>query len=142
MVLALMAGFGTAVWGVFSKKISGNYPDIQLNTIDFLLTGVLALILTGVLRETWVPITVNTVWVANMLFVLMFLSVGQLMVYGFRRVSAQIGSLVMLTEVVFGVLWGATIYKERLSFFTVLGGVLIISAIVLPEIRFKKIPPK
>jgi drug/metabolite transporter (DMT)-like permease len=139
MLLSLVAGFGTAVWGVFSKKISGQYADIQLNAIDFIFTVIISFVLSILFRESWVPIAVNTVWIANALFIVMFLSVGQLMVYGFRRVSAQIGSLVMLMEVVFGVIWGWLIYKETMSLFTVLGGMLILSAIILPEIRQKKL---
>lgn len=139
MFLAMAGGLGTAIWNVFSKKISAHYADIQLNTMDFLFNILFALLLSLLLGEQWVPVAVNTVWIANLLFVFMFLSVGQLMVYGFRHVSAQIGSLVMLTEVLFGIVWGTTIYKETLSLATVAGGLFILFAIILPEIRWKKV---
>lgn len=139
MLFALMAGFGTAIWNVFSKKISGHYSDTQLNAMDFLLNIFFALIMSVVLHETWVMPAANGIWVTNLLFVIMFLAVGQFMVYGFRHISAQIGSLVMLTEVLFGIIWGATVYHETLSLITVLGGLLILSAIIIPEIHWRKL---
>lgn len=68
----------------------------------------------------------------------MFLTTGQLMIYGFKYVEAQTGSLIMLAEVVFGVFLGFIFYKETISFTTLLGGMAIIAAIILPEIKRKK----
>ena len=65
----------------------------------------------------------------------MFLITGQLMIYGFRNVSAQLGSLIMLSEVLFGIIIGAVLYKEALSLTVLAGGILVIVAMVLPEVK-------
>ena len=140
MMLAFVGGIGTAIWNVCSKKISGIYPAIQLNLVDFLFTVIFAFFASMFLREQWILPSMNTIWLAHLLFVFLFISTGQLMVYGFRHLDAQIGSLIMLTEVLFGILIGFFVYHEILSVMTVIGGVLILGAIILPEIRWKKLP--
>lgn len=137
MGMAFIGGLGTGVWNTFSKKISGHYSDLQLNFIDFSFSVVFMLILSFLFREHWVAPALNVIWLANALFVVMFLSTGQLMVYGFKRLDAQIGSLIMLSEVLFGVVLGYLFYREIPSDWAILGGVLVITAIVLPEIRWK-----
>jgi len=138
MLLAFAGGLGTATWNVSSKKISGTYSDVQLNATDFLLNGMFALFASVLLQEQWVPIQANTVWLANLLFIILFISTGQLMVYGFKRLDAQIASLIMLTEVLFGVILGYLFYAEIPSAWSVVGGGMIIASIVLAEMYSKK----
>lgn len=59
-------------------------------------------------------------------------------VYGFKRLEAQIGTLVMPMEVFFAALFGFIFYRETLTILTILGGLLIISGIVIPNLRFAK----
>lgn len=138
MGMAFIGGLGTGVWNTFSKKISGHYSDIQLNFVDFSFSFVFVSTLSLFFREHWIAPAFNTVWLANALFVVMFLLTGQLMVYGFKRLDAQIGSLIMLLEVLFGIVLGYLFYGEIPSEWAILGGVLVIAAIVLPEIRWKR----
>lgn len=138
-LFAMASGFGTAIWYTSSKKISGSYAALQLNYTDFLLGLVAYFIMSLILREPWIPISLNTAWLVNLLFVVMFLSTGQLIVYGFQRLDAQIGSLVMLTEVLFGTVLSYLFFHEILTPLTIVGGVFILCAIIIPEIRWKKI---
>lgn len=139
MSLAFAGGIGTAIWNVFSKKISGTYSDIQLNGTDFILSAMFAFIVSLLLREQWVPVSLNTTWIANAFFIVLFTSTGQLMVYGFKRLDAQIWSLIMLTEVLFGIIIGYLFYKELPTVTSLAGGLLILTAIILPELRWKRI---
>jgi len=138
MGAAFIGGIGTGTWNTFSKKISGHYSDIQLNFMDFSFSFIFTLILSLLFREQWVMPDLNNIWLANALFIVMFLSTGQLMVYGFKRLDAQIGSLIMLSEVLFGVILGYLFYREIPSYWATLGGILVITAIMLPEVRWKK----
>ena len=56
------------------------------------------------------------------------------MIWGFKHIDAQIGSLIMLSEILFGILIGYLFFKETITIFTLLGGIFIITAIVLPQI--------
>ena len=136
--MALGAGLGTATWNVFAKKVSGHYSALQLNLIDFVIVFVFDLIVSLVIREKWPVPVFNTVWIASLLFVLMFVITGQLMVIGFKYVEAQIGSLIMLSEILFGIILAYLFFQEAISLFTLGGGLIVILAIALPEIRLIK----
>jgi len=136
--LALISGLGTAIWNTFSKKISRRYSALQLNFIDVFLVFIITFLFSLFVKEHWILPNLSSVWMANGLFALMFFSTGLLIIYGFKYVEAQIGSLIMLAEVVFGVFLGLIFYKEIISFTTLLGGIAIITAIILPEVYRKK----
>jgi drug/metabolite transporter (DMT)-like permease len=64
----------------------------------------------------------------------MFVLTGQLIIYGFKYLDSQKGSLLMLLEVVFGVIVGFLVYQETLSWGAVLGGLLILLGVALPNL--------
>lgn len=135
MGVSFGGGIGFAIWNTFSKKISGIYSDIQVNFIDFFVNFVVMFCISLIVRETWVMPVISTVWIANLLFVAMFISTGQLMVYGFRHFDAQVGSLLMLSEVLFAIVLAFLFYKEIPSPFAFVGGIFILAAIIIPEIH-------
>lgn len=135
---ALSGGFGVSVWNTFSKKVSGSYSALQLNFLDTLNFVIIEFCLSIILREKWVKPEFSMLWFYMFLFVLMFILTGQLMIYGYKHLNVHAATLIMLTEVLFGAILGFLFYKETLSVSTLSGGLLIILAIVLPEIRWKK----
>lgn len=135
---AFLGGIGNAVWCTFSKKVSGKYSALQLNFLDTFNFIIIPFCISLIVHEKWVRPEFSLLWFYLMLFVVMFIITGQLMVFGFKHLDAQIGSLIMLSEIVFGVILGFLFFHEALSVFTLFGGGLIILAIVLPEIRLKK----
>lgn len=137
VIWAFAGGVGAAVWNTFSKKVSGGYGATQLNGLDFAVFTVLMLILSLLSGETWVAPALDLTWLANLLFVLMFVVTGQLMIYGFKHLDAQKGSLIMLLEVVFGALIGWIFYQENLGWGALLGGLLILLGAVLPQLHKK-----
>lgn len=137
VIWAFVGGMGAAVWNTFSKKISGIYSATQLNGLDFAIFTVMMLGLSLLAGETWVAPAWNLIWLANLLFVIMFVVTGQLMIYGFKYLDAQKGSLIMLLEVVFGALIGWLFYQEALGIGALLGGLLILLGAVLPQVSKK-----
>lgn len=137
VIWAFAGGMGAAVWNTFSKKISGSYSSTQLNGLDFTVFAVIMLLLSLLNQENWVAPAFNLTWLANLLFVLMFVVTGQLMIYGFKHLDAQKGSLIMLLEVVFGAVVGWLLYQEALSAGALLGGMLILLGASLPQL-YKK----
>lgn len=138
IVAALVSGLGVAVWNTFSKKISHLYPALQLNFLDNLIFFLMAFFISLFIREQWVLPTLSSAWVANLFFAVMFLVTGQLMIYGFSRLEAHAGSLIMLTEILFGLIIGFIFYREVLSLLAITGGTLIILSMILPEIKMRK----
>lgn len=135
---AIIAGLGSATWNTFSKKISGNYSALQLNFMDFLLSFIICFVISFFLKEQWVYPTISKIWIANLLFVVMFLLTGQLMIVGFKHIDAQKGGLIMLLVILFGILFSYFFFKETISISTLAGGGIILLAIILPEIKWQR----
>ena len=138
MLAAVISGISYSIWSVFSKKVSDNYNPLQLNFVDFFFSFTFMTIISLLLRENWVMPEANVIWGANILLALMYIFTGQLIIIGYNNLEAQVASLVMLMEILFGVLLGFIVFREVLSLPMIFGGLLIITAIILPELNFKK----
>ena len=133
--LALIAGLAGAFWVVSSKKISASYSALQLNTLDFWIFGILAVMISLFQHEAWSWPTLTLPWMANLLFMIMIIVTGQLIVFGFKHLDAQRGSLILLLEAVLGVVVGAVVFHEQLSSLALVGGALVLIAAALPEVK-------
>lgn len=140
LLLAVAAGATTAIWNVMSKKIPNTYGPIQLAFIDNSLSFLFYMVVSLLLGELWPMPTLSPVWMANFLIGTFFFATGLLVVYGFRKLGAQLGSIIMLAEVVFAVFFSFLFYKEIPTTSAIIGGVLIIAAVALPELPKKYLP--
>lgn len=138
LALALISGAMTAMWNIFSKKISHHYSAFQLTFLDNFYSLGIYLTLSLLTREAWSLPTISAAWVASVTLGVFFVATGLLVVYGFKHLDAQIGSLVMLVEIIFAIFFGFLFYQETVGVLTLLGGALIITAIVLPELPARK----
>ncbi len=138
-IAAIVAGIAAPGWSVFSKAISKTYSNIQMNFIDTLIATVLALIITFTLKESWVAIKLNPVWIACLGSALIFLVVGFLVVYGFRYVGAETGTLLLLFEVVVGIALGYIFLQQIISPRSALGGLMVLLGICIQTYGGSKI---
>lgn len=135
ILFALVAGFSTGLWNTLSKKISANYPHLQLVFIDALLHVALSFLLVFILNEKLSLPELSVPWITIVVFALTQIAVVKLVIYGFRYLEAHIGTLIMPLEVFFGALFGFIFFKEVLSFYTIIGGLIIISGSILPNLK-------
>ena len=138
LILSAVAGITLSVWTILSKKISGTYSNLQMNLIDSIFAMAFPLSLSLIFREQWSWPTLGWLWGANLLFACLFIAVGFLIVYGFKKVEAQKGSLILLFDIIVGVFLGFILFKETVSLPALVGGALIVAAMILPNIKFKK----
>lgn len=134
MIFAALAGVGTALWNSVSKFVSDKYSGVQLNFLDYVFSFAFFILISCITREQWVFSMPFSIWMANLLFVVMFISTGQLMIYGFKQLESQIASIIMLSEVVLGVILAYLFYRETLSFVTIVGGLIIFVGFIIPEL--------
>ena len=134
IALTLAAGFGGAMWGIFSKKITVKYSLAQIFLIDNFNFTIGCLILTIIFGETIILPSFSLLWLYVILFSLSVLAASFFHFYGFKYVQAQIGSLILLLEVIFGIFFGWLFYKETLTLLTFLGGMMIIFGAALPNL--------
>ncbi len=130
-VAALVAGIAAPGWSVFSKAISKTYSNLQMNFVDTAIATVIAFIITLGLKEQWVAIELSPIWIASFGFALIFLVVGFLIVYGFRYVEAEAGTLLLLFEVVAGIALGYLFLHQTIPAGSAVGGLMILGAICI-----------
>ncbi len=134
IALALTAGLGGAVWSTFSKKITAKYSLAQTLLVDNFNFAAGSFILALVFKEAIVWPSFSLLWLYVVLFSLAVLVASFLHFYGIKYVQAQIGGLILLLEVVFGVFFGWLFFKETLTMFPLIGGVMIILGAALPNL--------
>lgn len=134
VLAAIASGVFFALYFVFSKKISSKYPTNEINTFGYTLSVLINLPIALVLGEKLNTNFVSSAWFANIGYGIAAFAGSALTVYGFKFIEAHKGSIVLLSEIVFGVLFGIIFFGEPLNSTVILGGMLIILAAVLPNI--------
>lgn len=135
---AIIGGACNGIWGVISKKMSKTYNNFQLILIDSVVSAIFGIILAFFLGEQlrWsgfeLPWLIIALWATTSIIVIWTV------LYGFKKLEAQKAALVLPMRAVFGAIWGYLIYQESLGIKVWLGGVFIIFAAMLPNLRFAK----
>ena len=134
LLLSALAGLGYAGWQILSKKVSGRYSLLQVMTIDNLIFTVISLLLTLGFKESIIWPSLSFLWLIVVLFAWLTLGASFLNIFGFRHFEVQKGSLLMVLEPVFGVIFGWLVFAEVLSYSSLIGGALIIFGAALPNL--------
>ncbi len=131
---AVISGSFFSIWFSFSKKITSKYPSVELNTLGYVAAVIVNYLIAFSLKE---PLNINfssAPWLANFGYGIAGFIGSGLTVYGFKFISAHKGSLILLSEIIFGTLFGILLFHESLNLTTLLGGILIILSLALPEV--------
>jgi drug/metabolite transporter (DMT)-like permease len=134
LLLACLAGLGAATWNIMSKKISDTYPVSQILLIDSLLLVVIGLPISMLLKERISFPTFSIHWFGILGYATAAIGSSVFTIKGFKYLEAQIGSLIMLLEPIFGVIIGFFLYKEILTYYAGIGAIIILIGIALPNI--------
>lgn len=132
--LAIVAGVASSAWNVFTQHISRRHSAMELNLYDYCIGFVFTLYFTLALQEPWVLPELTTPWITSFAFAVVFILTGFLIPYGFRRIEAQIGSIMSPLEIVFGIIIGYLVLHEPVNVAMIVGCVCITIAAVLPYI--------
>ncbi|MEI6650796.1 MAG: DMT family transporter [Candidatus Moraniibacteriota bacterium] len=136
-----LAAFGSgACFGLTvstSKKLTDKYDTTQVNLVAYLVSFVLAIPLLLLSREA-IPTAVSPMTIVELIgFALVGVAAFYLTVDGFKYLEAQKASLILLAELVFVVILGWLLYSEIPTMRTVIGGLLILVALALPNLNLK-----
>jgi len=138
VIIMLVSGLCTAIWNTFGNKAK-NLSVAQISLLDNAFGLIFAFIISLVIHETWIPPSLTTPWIASALIATTGIITSMLIVLGFKYLKAQIGSLVVLSEILFAIIMGFLWYQEVIPVFTIIGGLLILTAIILPETNIANI---
>ncbi len=136
-----MAGFAGALFGVninAIKKINTAYPSLQVNLFNWSGALLISLAVSIVIAEPWsVPIA-TLPWLANVGLAVCSLAASLSVIFGFKYIEMQKGSLILLSELVFGVLLGVVLYQEVPTITAAVGSLLVFIALIVPSINLNQ----
>jgi drug/metabolite transporter (DMT)-like permease len=135
LFLTAFAGFSSASWNIFSKKISSKYPFAEILFVNFIISFAVNLLLSLYFKDAISLPVFSISWISVFLLAIVTLCAASLTIYGFKHMQAQVGSLVMLLEIVFGTFFAWLFFKETLTPLSVVGGAFIIFGVALPNLR-------
>jgi len=135
--LTIMAGLMGAGGVVFSKKLSGNYEEIQIMMSYFITMPIVNIILAMLMGEH-LPSLTNNVWLYQLGYTAALLIANLSVIEGFKYLDASVGSLIGLVEILFGIIFGVVFFGEIIGLGTIIGAVLIIISAVLPNIKLRE----
>lgn len=132
LVSSILFTFHLFAVGYFSHKIS----SIKLSFIQFFTAGVLSFILMLIFETVSVDIIIDCAKPLLFSGVIVTGVAYTLQVYGQKNTPPVLASLILSLESVFAVLGGIVILGETLTLKEILGCIIMISAIILSQIRF------
>lgn len=136
--LTILAGLMGAGGVCYTKKLSGNYPEIQIMMSYFISISVINFIISRIVGDPLPVLAFNTPWLAQFGYLTAFLLANLAVIQGYKYLEPSIGSLIGLVEIIFGVALGAILFGEVVGWGVVIGSILILIAAVLPNLKLKK----
>jgi len=135
---ALLAGLLLGFWNTLTKKVSGNYPEFQMIVLDNATALLLCFGVSMFIGEK-LPVLEDVVpWIWIVLFAASLTAAAFLLIRGFKFVEAQVGTLILPMEVVFGSFFGFLFFGEVLKINVYLGGFIILMAAILSALGLSK----
>ena len=132
LAFACASGFFYGLYSPFSKKVSHKYPLTQSIGVTVAFEIVIYSVAWLVFRDR-IPVTAARPWVANFVYAGDVIVITYLVFYGFKHLEAQIGSLLLLSEVVFILILGLVFYHEVPTLLQMVGGLAILSGMLAPQ---------
>lgn len=141
LILAGLSGFLFGVNISFIKKINTKYHTLQVNLFNWTGALVVSLLASLFLSEHWTFSLSTLPWVANVGLAICSFAASFSVIYGLKFIEIQKGSIILLSELVFGVLLGIVLYHEIPTITSMIGSILVLVALLLPNLsNFRKHP--
>ena len=138
VALTILAGLMGAGGVCFTKKLSGNYPEIQIMTSYFISITAVNFIMSAILKDSLPVLGFTLPWLAQFGYLIAFLVANLAVIQGFKHLEPSVGSLIGLVEIIFGVVFGVVFFGEIVGWGVVIGSILILMAAVLPNLSKAK----
>lgn len=128
-----IAGICGGVEVVLTKKLSGAHSPIQLTMVLYAMALLQCVIFELIVYKGTFHITTNPVaWMGNIAHAVASAAAFLLVVSGYKRTSAAVGSIIGLMEIPFGILFGLILFHEPITWSIAIGMICIALASVLP----------
>lgn len=136
-LFAIISGISFGLNMSTSKKLTDKYSVGQVNLVAYFTAAIIGLVLLFLSHESIPSRLPFGIYLALAGFAIVGVFAFYLTLYGYRLIEAQKASLILLLELVFVVIIGLIFYNEIPTIYTVFGGLLIITALALPNLKLK-----
>ncbi len=132
LIFACISGFFYGLYSPFSKKITHKYSLTQSIMVTVVMEFFFYFVSWLILKDNIYVFSIKS-WSANLLYALDVTVITYLVFYGFKHLEAQIGSLLILSELVFILIIGFIFYREIPTTIQLAGGGFIILGMIIPQ---------
>lgn len=136
-LMTILAGFMGSAGVILPKKTVGDYQEFQVMTwylvVGFIVNGIISIFL----KDSIPNITNIKPWLAQIGYSTAFLLANWVAIKGYKYFDASVASLLGLTEIIFGIIFGMILFGELLTTGMFYGALLIMVSAMLPHIKFK-----
>lgn len=132
VIFACLAGFCYGLYSPFSKTVSRKYSLTQVSAITIIYETVIYAVAWFIFQDVIVVTTMQP-WLMNFIYALDVVIIMYLVFYGFRHLEAQVGSILILSEILFILVLGFIFYHEIPSLTQLIGGGFISLSMILPQ---------
>lgn len=132
--MTVLAGLMGACTVILPKKLIGNYHELQIMAGYFLMQVVFNYPLAQLMGDHLPTIAINTAWGGQLAYAGAMIVANLAAIKGFGYLAPSVGSLLGLSEILFGVLFGVIVFGETVTLGVWLGGAMIVVAAALPTL--------
>ena len=132
--MTILAGLMGASAIILSKKLIGNYHELQIMVGYFALQVIFNWPLAWIMNDPIPVIAINPAWLGQLGYATAMILANMAVITGFKYLEASIGSLIGLAEILFGVAFGMILFGESLGMGVIAGGICIVVAAALPSL--------
>ncbi|MDL2276043.1 DMT family transporter [Breznakia sp. OttesenSCG-928-G09] len=132
-ILLILCALFFALQIIYNEKCGAHGDPLSITCIQLLTMGTLSLICMPIFQQTTIP---NNGW-ESVLYLALFSSAiaSLLQLYGQTHVEPSRASLILTMEAVIGTLASTFILSQPLELSTILGGALMLSAVLIVEYK-------
>jgi drug/metabolite transporter (DMT)-like permease len=141
IIYGVLAGFVSGTGGLVNKRVR-KADRIAVMRIQY---GMIAIFSLGLTLIMGTPFLRTISWpgtIATVVFALVLIGAGNLLLYGYRHIDINIGSVVLSSELVFGSLLGFLLYREVPTKIEFVGGGVIFLGSLAGGVDWRKLWPK
>jgi drug/metabolite transporter (DMT)-like permease len=138
----ILAGLMGAVAAVLPKKITTTYSELQILTLILASMFLFNFTFARVLDQPLPHLELSIPWLAWLGYAIALLIANLTVIAGFKYLDATIGSILGTLEIIFAIIFGIVLFGETLTPSTIIGSLIILTAILFPYLKPLKLMRK
>lgn len=134
-VFGLTAGVFDTIANSFRKYLGGKYDRYFVASIPLVGGFLIAVIMILFSGQILTPHVSLASWGVGLLFGAFLFTVNYLLSYGFQHFDLNLGTIIVSSELLFASLFGFIVFKETPLVNEIIGGIFIIAAIIVSNLK-------